>query len=243
MATELLGRPGSGPAAGPVAVPRRSGKSWSTQFAAAVRWLHIYVSLLAFSALVFFGLTGITLNHPDWFGADAQRVQEFQGEVNLQWVALPAEPVSVATASSDVGTEVDAVGAESVRKLEVVEHLRAAHKLRGAVSEFRIDEYECLILFKGPGYAADAIVDRASGSYNITVTMLGAVAWMNDLHKGRDTGTTWSVVIDVVSLVTVFVSATGLVLIFYIRRKRMAGLLTTIAGTVLLIGLAVWCVP
>src|SRR5262245_16849570 len=59
--------------------PARRTKSFSTQFAAAVRWLHIYVSLLGFTALIFFAVTGVTLNHPTWFGADASRVTEFTG--------------------------------------------------------------------------------------------------------------------------------------------------------------------
>lgn len=192
-----------------------------------MRWLHIYVSLLAFTALVFFGLTGVTLNHPDWFNANAQHVSELQGQLSAAWV----KPVE--------GEDFEAFG----KKLEVVEHLRAEHQLRGAVSEFRVDDRECLVLFKGPGYAADAIVDRATGAYQLTITRMGMVAIMNDLHKGRDTGEAWSVVIDVVSIATVFISVTGLVLIFYLKRKRVSGTLTAVAGTLVLIGVVLWLVP
>lgn len=192
-----------------------------------MRWLHIYVSLLAFTALVFFGLTGVTLNHPDWFNANAQHVSELQGQLSAAWV----QPVD--------GEDFEAFG----KKLEVVEHLRAEHQLRGAVSEFRVDDRECLVLFKGPGYAADAIVDRSTGAYQLTITRMGLVALMNDLHKGRDTGGAWSVVIDVVSIATVFISVTGLVLIFYLKRKRVSGTLTAVVGTLVLIGVVLWLVP
>ena len=80
--------------------------------------------------------------------------------------------------------------------LEVVEHLRNAHGIRGALTDFRADETECTVTFKGPGYAADAIIDRESGHYNLTQTFHGFIAIINDLHKGRDTGPVWSVVID-----------------------------------------------
>ena len=50
--------------------------------------------------------------------------------------------------------------------------------------------------FKGPGYAADAFIDRESGHYKLTPIDHGFIAVINDLHKGRDTGPVWSVVID-----------------------------------------------
>ena len=53
---------------------------------------------------------------------------------------------------------------------------------------------------------------------------MGTVAILNDLHKGRDTGPYWSLFIDAISLVTAFVSLTGLILIFYLRRKRLSGI-------------------
>lgn len=34
-----------------------------------IRWLHIYASLLGLMTVPFFGVTGLTLNHPNWFDA------------------------------------------------------------------------------------------------------------------------------------------------------------------------------
>jgi hypothetical protein len=220
------------------AVPK--GKTLSTQFAAAVRWLHIYVSLLGFTALVFFSITGITLNHPTWFGIDAVRSTEHKGTMNKDWLNLP-QPVSAVTQPAEDGGEIDY--STQVAKLEVVEHFRNAHKIRGAVGEFRVDERECTVIFKGPGYAADAYVDRASGDYQMTETVMGAVAVINDLHKGRDTGPVWSVVIDGTALLTIFVSITGIILIFYIKRKRWSGIITAVVGTIALVVLYAWWVP
>lgn len=213
-------------------VVRPTGKTWSTRFAAAVRWLHIYVSLLGFTALVFFAVTGITLNHPTWFGVDAQRITNAEGTLPHDWLHLPdMSGKPPAEAESAEAVEIDY--ARQIDRLAVVEHLRATHGLRGAVSEFRVDEYECMVLFKGPGYAADVIVDRATGKYSVTQTRMGAVAIINDLHKGRDSGWVWSLVIDVSALLTVFVSVTGVVLIFYLRRKRLSGIITAVVGTIL----------
>lgn len=210
-----------------------------------MRWLHIYVSLLGFAALMFFAVTGITLNHPTWFGGDLQTVTELKGSVPTAWVApRPIAAAPEGAGSEEAPSESDAAPAnETVARLEVVEHLRKEHGLRGAVSEFRIDDYECMVLFKGPGYAADVFIDRATGSYSVTQAVMGLMAVMNDLHKGRDSGEVWSWVIDVTALLMVFVSITGFVLIFYLRRKRMSGVLTAVVGTIVLVVVALLWVP
>lgn len=218
------------------ALPKRT-RSLSLHFAALVRWLHIYVSLLGFSALVFFGITGITLNHPAWFGTEAQSVREFEGIFPADWVGVRA------TDSSSRGDAIQSADEQLTHKLEIVESLRTRHTIHGAVGEFRVDDRECLILFRGPGYSADVVVDRESLNYRGTVTTLGLVAVINDLHKGRDTGAGWAVVIDVAAVLTIFVSITGIILILYIRRKRLSGLLTAVAGTLLLLAAWLWLIP
>ena len=42
------------------------------RFAAAARWLHIYASVLGLGAVLFFSITGLTLNHPDWLLGSVQ---------------------------------------------------------------------------------------------------------------------------------------------------------------------------
>lgn len=225
----------------PVAVrptePRRARTNW---FAATVRWLHIYVSLLGFTALIFFSVTGITLNHPTWFGGDQQVVTDLSGRLEAAWLNLEtAGPVaasdSIESEQPDRSHEVDG--------LRIVEWLRSEHGLRGAVSELRVDDRECMVLFRGAGYAADVYIVRESGEFTATLTTMGAVAVINDLHKGRDTGLVWSIVIDATALLMVFVSITGIVLIVYIRRKRWSGLLTAVAGTVLFAVIIVLVLP
>lgn len=214
-------------------VPRKRPRS--TRFAALVRWLHIYISLLGFTALLFFAVTGITLNHPSWFGGDEQKLVEAQGSVDPAWLNLASPSEAVGESASEVS--------DQVARLEIVEFLRAEHQLRGAVREFRVDDYECMVIFKGPGYAADVFIDRESGKYTLTETLMGAVAIINDLHKGRDSGTAWSWVIDLTAILMVLVSLTGLVLIFYIKRRRRSGVVTAVVGTILVAAVYLLWVP
>ena len=59
---------------------------------------------------------------------------------------------------------------------------------------------------------------------------------MNDLHKGRNTGSVWSVVIDVSAVVLSLVAVSGIWLLLYVKRRRSSGLWIGLAG-VLLLGL------
>lgn len=68
---------------------------------------------------------------------------------------------------------------------------------------------QCEVSFKGPGYSADAFIDRATGKYELTENRMGLVAILNDLHKGRDSGKPWAVVIDISAILLTLVSLTG----------------------------------
>ncbi len=200
-----------------------------------MRWLHIYLSMFGLATVLFFSVTGITLNHPNWFFSKAERTVESKGQLDPKWLR-PRTP-----SSGDEQAASNSPG--PVDKLEVVEHLRKAHDIRGAMSEFRIDEYECLVTFKGPGYAADVFIDRETGGYEVSQTFHGFVAVINDLHKGRDTGPIWSVVIDVSAALMTLISLTGLILLFYLKLRRMPGLVVTLVGAVLIVAIFFLYVP
>ena len=169
------------------------------------RWLHIYLSMASFAILLFFAATGITLNHQDWF-TKMQKTVQTRGNLNPQLVK------------------------GDVDKLRVVEYLRSHDGIHGALDDFRVDDSQCQVSFKGPGYEADITVDRATGGYDTTETRAGFVSIMNDLHKGRDTGKVWAKVIDVCAVLMTLVSLTGLILIFYLHKRRGPGLLLLAAG-------------
>lgn len=197
-------------------------------------WLHVYVSMFGLAAVLFFSVTGITLNHPDWFFARAERQAQSEGQLDRKWlIAASPEPAS--------GDRSDQEG--TVAKLEVVEHLRKAHGVRGALVDFRVDDRECLVTFKGPGYAADAFIDRETAHYNLTQTDHGFIAVINDLHKGRDTGPVWSVVIDLSAALMTVVSLTGLSLLFYLKLRRKPGLVVSLIGAALIVGICLYWVP
>ena len=172
------------------------------------RWLHIYLSMASFGILFFFAVTGLTLNHTEWFTRQ-QRTIQVRGNVDSKFLR------------------------PEIMKDDLVGFLRRTYSLRGAVNDFHIEDNECSISFKGPGYAADVLIDRATGRYELTETRSGWIAILNDLHKGRDTGKAWARVIDLSAILMTAVSITGLLLIFFLQKKRLSGLLSLAAGGVL----------
>jgi hypothetical protein len=172
--------------------------------------------MVSFAVVFFFATTGITLNHAEWFSRQVQ-TKHYRGSV----------APSLLHEKSD----------QQPDKLGIVELLRNRHKIHGSVSDFRVEDSQISISFKGPGYAADAFIDATNGSYDLAETRNGFVAIINDLHKGRDTGSVWSIVIDVSASLLVLVSLSGLILIWFVYKRRTSGLI--LAGSA---GVLCWLV-
>lgn len=209
----------------------KNAKGGFLRWNALIRWLHLYVSMIGFASMIFFAFTGITLNHPTWFGGETGRNSTLKGKLDTRLLQQ---------ASSNASDDGDESG---VDRLEVAETLRLQHHLRGRVSEFRVDADECLVAFKGPGYSADAFIDRTNGNYEISLTEHGMLSKWNDLHKGRDCGIPWSVIIDLSALIMIVSGTTGFAMLLFMKKKRASGIWTTLAGTVLFIALCALLVP
>lgn len=221
MSSTVLEKPASKPA-----------RKWSSSINAFVRWAHIYVSMCGFLAMLFFSFTGITLNHPTWFGGESFRNTSVKGKLPLEWVG-PDFETSGSTADPAVPTG----------QLRISEQLRENHHLRGKITEFRVDEEECLVAYKGPGYSADVFLDRRTGGYDISIVEHGIIAKWNDLHKGRDSGNPWSVLIDVSAIVMIVSALTGVGMLVFIKRKRKSGFITAGVGAIIFIIFYVFFVP
>ena len=160
-------------------------------------------------AVLFFAATGVTLNHPDWLAGESTR--ELTGKLPATWKS-----------------------AQGVDWLVVAEYLRSTNGVRGTVSEHNAEGGQGSITFKAPGYAADCFIELADGSYKLTESYQGTIGMLNDLHRGRDSGRAWTSLIDVAGVFLTFLSITGLGLLWYLKKVRLKGFATLIAGGVLL---------
>jgi hypothetical protein len=161
--------------------------------------------MASLAILFLFAVTGLTLNHADWFAKQVRTIR-IRGTMDPKFLD------------------------KDVAKLEVVEHLRNQHRIHGAVKDFRVEDSDCSVSFQGPGYAADVSIGRATGRYEITETRMGLAAVLNDLHKGRDSGKARQFIIDISAALMAAAPLTGLLLIFFLQRKGLSGLLVAGAG-------------
>ena len=180
------------------------------------RWLHTYLSMISLALVLFFGVTGVTLNHPSW-------TFEMDGSQETITGTLPA------------GYETDG----AVDFLAVSQYMQDTHGVRGDATDYSADATQGSMSFKGPGYAADLFFDVDTGAYDLTVDQQGLLAVMNDLHKGRNTGGSWNWTIDVAGGLLVAVAATGLGLQFFLKRRRARAYVVAGLGTLVSVVLIV----
>lgn len=201
----------TGPTAGtrPVKSARAAGQKW-------VRRLHSWLSMTSLLIVLFFAVTGITLNHPSWFGASTPQTRTSTG-------VLPASAVGHGTADP----------------LAISEYLRTTQGVTGQVTAHAETTAGGTIDYEGPGTTASVAYTTSTGAYDLRTTSYGLVGVLNDLHKGRHAGASFRWLIDVSGGLLTLVAATGLLLQLYIRRSRRSGLVLVgigaVAGIVLML--------
>jgi hypothetical protein len=177
-----------------------------------MRLVHVYISMICLLIVLFFSITGVTLNHPTWtFGAGPSR-SSVSG-------TLPATFRN----------------GDTIDWLQVAEYLRSKHSLRGAVTDNRADASQGSITFKSAGYLADTQFDAKTGAYTLNLEQTGFLGVMNDVHKGRDTSHSWSWVIDASGVLLAVISLTGLGLQLFLKKRRRSAVVTAVAGSLLLV--------
>lgn len=168
-----------------------------------LRW-HWISSALAVSGMLLFAITGITLNHAGQIGAVP--------EVVVIEDVLPEQLMSQLHASEHRASEdIPAV---------LSEWLASAHGISLAGGGTEWTEYELYISRPKPGGDVWLSADLETGDVVYESTDRGWIAWLNDLHKGRNTGTAWVWFIDVFALVCVVFCVTGFGVLWIHSRER-----------------------
>jgi hypothetical protein len=183
-----------------------------------VRTLHIYLTMFAFLMMLFFAVTGFVLNHEDWFAQWGESRREVRGTI------APA-----ALAGPD--------------RLRVVEALRSSFGAVGAVSTFDVDTNTVRVEMKGPGREVDAEINRRTGETVVNVELKGIAVRLDDLHRGKDAGRAWSLIIDASAVLLLLGSLTGIVMWFTLPRRRKLGVISLAAGIVICIAIYFAWVP
>ena len=172
------------------------------------RLWHGWLSALAFLALIFFSATGLLLNHPEWFKSEAE------SQPTETTVTLSADELAKTKAAADPGRAVaQAVG----RKV----------KLLGAYQSGEIIDGEAQLRTEGVNGASDILVDMESGKAEVSTERAQLVTTLNDLHRGKNAGAAWKLIIDASAIVVLALSLIGYVLFFSLRFRLRTGLILT----------------
>jgi hypothetical protein len=131
------------------------------------------------------------------------------------------------------------VPGDESKKLPIVERLRKDYAIKGEADfKYEKESESFRVVFKAPGYRAEAVIQGTDGQTKVTHTTSGIAGLFLDLHRGKDSGLPWSFVIDGVSVLFVLVSITGLVLWSSLRGRAQHGVAVLAAG--LAFGLVVY---
>lgn len=172
------------------AAQRRAGLLRQT-----VQW-HWISAAICLIGMLLFALTGITLNHAGAIESKPKTI-EVQGQ-------LPADLIAVAkTAQASKSTLPEPIRAWLAKEV-------GAKAPKGAVIEWTDDE--AYIALPRPGGDGWVTFDADAGEVTHETTDRGWIAYLNDLHKGRNSGPVWSLFLDVFALGCVVFCVTGLIL-------------------------------
>lgn len=194
-----------------------------SRFYRLLRDLHAWLSALAFLLLMFFSFTGLTLNHPEWF-------EERATELPSQHFTLPA-PV-LAQVQQDLSQQHSAAN-------PVLDFLHGQAQTYGQFKSSEQLDDEMLIRLEGVQGNTDLTVNLRSGEVEVLTTPARLIDTVNDLHRGKNTGTSWRWLIDATAILILLLSLAGYVLFFGLK-KRLATTLTLTTASLSVIGLMLW---
>lgn len=195
--------PAAGSTARPVAAPRARHRKWRTWWLKQLHSWHWISAALSLVGMLLFAVTGLTLNHATSISAEPK--------VSERSVALP--PALRDQLRGDHRTD-------DPLPRSVAEHLAGAIGLdaRGRAGEW--SDEEVYVALPGPGRDAWIAIDRATGAVTSELTDRGWVSYLNDLHKGRNTGSAWFWFIDIFAAACIIFTISGLLLLQLHARHR-----------------------
>jgi hypothetical protein len=178
--------------------------------------------MLVLVLLLFFAVTGITLNHPEWqssLGASSATHQ----------LQLPDELQQLSWTEDELE--------QAAQAKKIASWLRDEHQVQGAVFNFSYDPEEQLLEldFKRPAGYSTIVIELTAGRVELNTEYAGTLALLNDLHKGRYAGTSWKWLIDITAAACVLFGLTGCYLLWRQPSRRRSGVNSAILGVILML--------
>ena len=161
-------------------------------------WISSAVCLLG---MLMFAITGLTLNHAALIDTKPT-VTDLKAELPPELLASLAP--AAANSSNGNAKKTDPVPGP------IADFVQAKLSIDVHRSEAEWSPDELYVALPRPGGDAWLRIDRSSGELEYELTDRGWISYLNDLHKGRNTGVVWSWFIDVFAVACLVFSITGL---------------------------------
>ena len=161
---------------------------------------HWVSAALCLIGMILFSVTGLTLNHASLIGA--------KPEVTTTRATLPAS-----LRAQLQTTSADSSAANRNLPRDVTRWLSDELSVQTGNAAPEWSDTQVYVSLPRPGGDAWLSIDRDSGEVVHELTNRGSLAYLNDLHKGRNTGAVWSLFIDLFALAALVFATTGLLLL------------------------------
>lgn len=182
------------------------------------RYVHGWLSAFAFITLLFFSVTGLLLNHPEWF--EPAKTEE---------TAKLILPESVLKSIKQQENPSDTI----------LEYVRQQQNLVGRYQSSEVMDNEVMIRLESPAGATDIFVTTDTGETEITQKPASTVSMLNDLHRGKNSDLGWSWLIDISAIIYIVLSLAGYILFLSIKTRLVTHLVLTAVSLAMIIFL-IW---
>ncbi|MBW3698112.1 peptidase [Vibrio sp. T187] len=196
------------------------------------RRLHIYISMALLLVVLFFSVTGITLNRPQLFELNEPKIEQFE-------LSVPHSTLFTADGSIESDNQMllsflaDAGISGIASNLDVYSEYEDGELVIGEVS----------LDYKAPGYNASVFIDLTTQTAEVETTNYGVIALLNDLHKGRNSGEVWKWFIDITALLMIFFVLTGVCLLVPKKKTFVTSIKWTVFGSAVSLAIYLAAVP
>lgn len=172
---------------------------------------HWISSAICLIGMLLFAVTGFTLNHAGQI--------ESKPKVESRDAQLPPDLLEKLQQAQKPGVE--AAGKNAVGLPAEVDGW-LAQQIKVSAKGFAVEwsEDEAYVPMPRPGGDAWLRVDLKEGSVEYEKTDRGWISYLNDLHKGRNTGGAWSLFIDVFAIGCLVFCITGLLILKMHAQRR-----------------------
>lgn len=182
------------------------------------RYVHGWLSAFAFLTLLFFSVTGLLLNHPEWF-------EPAKTEETTQLILPESILKSIKQQENPSDT--------------ILNYVRQQQNVVGRYQSSEVMDNEVMIRLESPAGATDIWVMADTGETEITQKPASTVSMLNDLHRGKNSGLAWSWLIDISAIIVIALSLAGYILFLSIKTRLVTHLVLTAASLALII-LLIW---